>query len=405
MALGSRTIILSAVVIAALGGLGYIVFKPQPVSVDLHELTRSPMRQTVDADGKTRIRDVFEVSAPVSGMAQRSPVEVGDSVSEGVTVVAVVEPLDPGFLDARSRRQAEAAVEEAKASLQVAESNVRQAREELTYAKSRYERTKSLVEAGVSSLTQLEDLTQQQTLREAALEAAFLTRDMAQSALTRAEAALIEPGLDRNGGDGTDCCVPIMAPSDGVVLEVVNMSERPVQAGTRLLSIGQPGNLEIVSDILSSDAVSVRKGASVLIERWGGDDLLEGVVSEIEPSARTKVSALGIEEQRVDVMIDIVDEDAAEKGLGDGYAVFVRIVTWEGDDVLQAPLSALFRSDGGWAVFLVKDGAARQVEVSVGRRSGLVAEILSGVEEGAVVITHPSDKVSDGVSVIDRAAL
>lgn len=405
MALGSRTIILSAVVIAVLGGLGYIVFKPQPVSVDLHELTRAPMRQTVDADGKTRIRDVFEVSAPVSGVAQRSPVEVGDVVSEGTTVVAVVEPLDPGFLDARSRRQAEAAIEEAEASLLVAESNVRQAREELAYAQSRYERTRALVEAGVSSLTQLEELTQQKTLREAALESAVLTRDVAQSALARAEAALIEPGLEKNGGDGADCCVPIMAPSDGVVLEVVNMSERPVQAGTRLLSIGQPGNLEIVADILSSDAVSVREGAKVLIERWGGDDVLEGVVSEIEPSAHTKVSALGIEEQRVDVTIDLMDEDAAAKGLGDGYAVFVRIVTWEGEDILQAPLSALFRSDGGWAVFAVEDATARQVEVSVGRRSGLVAEILSGIKEGAAVITHPSDKVSDGVSVIDRATL
>lgn len=404
MAIKTRTVLLSVVALAVAGGLGYFAFRPQPVAVDIVDAGRGEMMITIDADGETRIRDVYEVAAPVSGTAQRSPVAVGDTVSKDETVVAVVQPLEPGFLDARSRVQAEAAVREAEASVQVAESKVHQAEEELNYAESRYDRVQKLVERGVSSITQLEDASQQKTLRETALESAKLGKSAADSALARAKAALIEPGGDGSSAQST-CCVPITAPIDGVVLSIANVSERPVTAGAPLLSIGHPENLEIVADILSSDAVRIHKGDRALVERWGGDETLEATVREIDPSAHTKVSALGIEEQRVDVTLEFADGEAADKGLGDGYSVFVKVIVWEGKDVLQVPLSALFRDDGGWALFTVADGVARLAPVEVGRRSGLMAEVLSGIDAGTKVITHPSDQVADGVEVIDRKAL
>jgi HlyD family secretion protein len=400
-----RTIIGILVGLAAAIGLFYMAFRPDPVPVDLIAAARDDMRITVDADGKTRIKDIYEVSAPISGTTQRSPVAVGESVKAGETVVAVVRPSETGFLDTRTRVQAEAAVREAEAALQAAETSVRQAEEELNYAISQYSRIQTLVDRGVASLTQLEDAAQAKTVREAALDSARAGKAAAESALARAKAALIEPGPPANGEMDENCCVSIMAPSDGVVLDIVNVSERPVQAGTPLLSIGQPDNLEIVADILSSEAVRIEKGSPVLVERWGGEEILNAAVSEIEPAAHTKVSALGIEEQRVDVTIDFENGDVTGKGLGNGYAVFVRIVVWEGKDILQVPISALFRNDGGWALFAWEDGVARQIPVEVGRRSGLMAEILSGVEEGTRVITHPSDRVADGVEVVDRSTL
>ncbi|MCI5075610.1 HlyD family efflux transporter periplasmic adaptor subunit [Oricola sp.] len=400
-----RTIIGILVGAVALAGLFYVAFRPDPVPVDLVAAGRADMRVTVDADGKTRIKDIYEVSAPIAGTAQRSPVAVGDMVVENETVVAVVQPSDTGFLDTRTRVQAEAAVREANAAVQVAETSVRQAEEELNYAISQYSRIQTLVDRGVASLTQLEDAAQTKTVREAALDSAKASREAAASALARAEAALIEPGLTENGESSETCCVSILAPADGAVLDIVNVSERPVQAGAQLLSIGQPDNLEIVSDILSSEAVRIEEGAPVLVERWGGDETLHATVREIDPAAETKVSALGIEEQRVDVTMDFEEGDVTGKGLGDGYAVFVRIIVWEGENVLQVPVSALFRDDGGWALFAVNDGTAQQTAVEVGRRSGLMAEILSGIEEGARVITHPSDRVEDGVAVVDRSTL
>lgn len=400
-----RTIIGILVGLAAVAGLVYVGFRTEPVPVDLYAASRGDMRITVDADGKTRIRDIYEVSAPISGTAQRSPVSIGDRVIKDETVVAVVRPSEIGFLDARTRVQAEAAVREAQAALQAAETSVRQAEAELNYAITQYSRVQTLVDRGVASLTQLEDAAQIKALREAALESAKAGHKAAESALARARAALIEPGPPEDGIVDETCCVNIRAPSDGVVLDIVNVSERPVQAGAPLLTIGQPDNLEIVADILSSEAVRIEEGSPVLVERWGGDETLNATVREIEPAAHTKVSALGIEEQRVDVTMDIDNADIVGKGLGDGFAVFVRIIVWEGESVLQVPVSSLFRSDGGWALFAVEDGVARQVEVEIGRRSGLMAEIVSGIEEGTQVITHPSDRVHDGVAIVDRSTL
>jgi len=401
----ARTIIVGGL---ALGGLGLLLawgFRADPVPVDLAQAARGPMQITINADGKAEIRDVYEVAAPISGQAQRSPVEVGDRVIAGKTVVAVVQPIAPALLDSRSRIQAEAAVAEAEAALQVAASRIRQAEEDLTYAKSQHQRIATLVDRGVASMTQLEDAAQVLAIREAALDAAVSSRNMAQGSLARARAALIEPNPE-GGLNGADtCCIELHAPIDGVVLDITNISERPVASGAPLLTIGQPDNLQIVADLLSSDAVRISPGSRAIVERWGGPQPLEAVLRKIEPSARTKVSALGIEEQRVDVVFDLTSPPEQRMGLGDGFSVFLRIVEWRTDDAIQIPLSAIFRDEDDWFVFTVTDGIARKTPVTVGRRNGSAAQVLSGISPGALVVTHPSDRVADGVEIVDRKTL
>lgn len=398
-----KTLVIGGLAVAGLGALAVWGFRPDPVPVDLAEITRGPMTLTVNADGKTRIRNVFEVAAPIAGNAQRSPVEVGDRVIAGKTVVAVVQPVAPTLLDARSRSQAVAAVSEAEAALQVAQSRVRQAEEELAYAASQLSRVSTLVQRGVASVTQLEDATQLRDIKAATLEAAQSSRSMAEGALARARAVLIEP--DPEGTANGDCCVELHAPTDGVVLSVAGISERPVAAGAPLLTIGRPDDLEIVADLLSADAVRVAPGSRAIVERWGGPQPLEAILRHIEPSARTKVSALGIEEQRVDVVFDLLSPPAERPGLGDGFAVFLRVVEWRADNELQVPLSALFRDGGDWFVFRVQDGIATRVAVTPGRRNGSVAQVLDGLAAGDRVVTHPSDRVQDGVQIVDRATL
>jgi len=398
-----KTIVMGGLALAGLGALVAWGFRPDPVPVDVAKITRGEMTLTVNADGKTRIRDIFEVSAPITGRAQRSPVEVGDRVIKGKTVVAVVQPAASGLLDARSRSQAEAAVAEAEAALRVAASQVRQAAEDLTHANSQYDRVSTLVQRGVSTLSQLEDATQLRAIKEAALDAARSTQAMADGALARARAVLIEPDAEFSGNG--DCCIELHAPSDGVVLSVTSLSERSVTMGTPLLTIGRPDDLEIVADLLSADAVRVAPGSRAIVERWGGDKPLEAILRRINPSARTKVSALGIEEQRVDVVFDLLTPPAQRPGLGDGFAVYLRVVEWRGDDVLQVPLSALFRRDGAWFVFRVTDGIATRAAVKLGHRNGRTAEVLEGLKPGDTVVTHPSDKVQDGTEITDRTTL
>ncbi|MDJ0627857.1 MAG: HlyD family efflux transporter periplasmic adaptor subunit [Rhodobacter sp.] len=401
----ARTLIVGGLAVVGLGALIAWGFRPDPVPVDLAEVTRGQMQITVDADGKTRIRDLFEVAAPIAGRALRSPVDVGDRVIAGKTVVAVVQPVPPPLLDARARVQAAAAVAEAEAALRVAKSQVRQAEEDLTHAASQYARIATLVDRGVSSVTQLEDATQLRAIKEAALDAARSSQSMAEGALARARAVLIEPDPeDPLAGDA--CCIELHAPTDGVVLEIASISERPVAMGTPLVTIGRPENLEIVADLLSSDAVRVAAGSRAIVERWGGPQALEAILRKIEPSARTKISALGIEEQRVDVVFDLVSPPEDRPGLGDGFAVYLRVVEWQAADQLQIPLSALFRHGGDWFAFRVPgDGIAERVAVEIGRRNGRVAQVLSGLSAGDRVVTHPSERVQDGVRIVDRTTL
>lgn len=386
---------------AALAALAWVALRPQPVPVDLAAVLRGPMEVTTGVEGRTRIRELFEVAAPFTGRAERSPVRVGDPVVKDETVVAIVRPAAPPLLDARARLEALAAIREAEATVAAAESRVRQAEEELDFARTEYDRTRTLVERGVASTTQLENAWRLLRLREASLDAARSEAARAQSALARTRAALTDPETD--GAPCCEgCCLRLRAPADGVVLDVGQISARPVQMGERLVSVGRPDDLEIVADLLSSDAVRLPAGARARVTRWGGEPPLLARLRRVEPVARTKVSALGIEEQRVAAVFDLLTPPEARAALGHGYAVHLDIIEWQAEDVLQIPLGAVFREGGRWFAFTVEDGRARRVGVDLGRRNDRSAELLSGLDAGESVIVHPSDRISDGVRVAPR---
>ncbi len=382
--------------------LGFVALRTDPVPVDLFTVTAAPMRITIDADGQTRIREIFEVAAPIAGTARRAPVAVGDRVQAGQSIVARVEPAAPALLDWRSRTEAEAAVAEAMAAYDLAHAELSRAEEDTRFATLQRDRTRALLERGVAALTQMETVSQQLALAEAALQAAQARSAMAQGHLDRARAALLAPTASHAP---ESCCVELTAPSDGVVLSIATISEHPVPLGAPLVSIGDPSDLEIVADLLSADAVGLRPGTAALVERWGGPDPLMAVLDRIEPLAETRVSALGISEQRVDGIFQITTLPAARAGLGHGFAVFLRIIAWESDSALQVPLGALFRREEGWAVFVIEDGRARERAIAIGQRGARMAQVLAGLNEGEIIITHPGAAVRDGVAVVDRRNL
>jgi HlyD family secretion protein len=393
-----RNLVLSTIGVAVAGSLAFVTLRPEPVPVDLHTVSRADFEITVDVDGRTRVADLYEVAAPIAGIAQRAPVEVGERVIAGETVVARVEPSSSGLLDARSRLQAQAVAGEAEAALNVAETERTKAQEDYALAASQYDRIAQLVERRVASIAQLEEVHQRRAAAEAAVQAAEARIGQAKSGLDRALAALVDVTSE---GPLEDCCVPILAPANGVVLEIDQVSARPVAVGTRLLSIGDPSRLEIVADVLSSDAVRLPAGATAYVERWGGDTLLARL-ERIEPAARTKVSALGIEEQRVDAVFEIVSPEEERGSLGHGFAVYLRVVEFREEGALIVPLSSAFRTDDGWAVFRTEGDVVRRAPVELGRRNGRDAVVVSGLEEGDVVVEHPSTDLGDGSRFVER---
>lgn len=398
----TRVAVIAAVAIAAAGALAWALW-PEPTPVDIAEVRRGPMEVTVSANGVTRIRDTYLVTAPIAGTASRSPVEVGDEVDAGTTVVATIEPAAPALLDARARAQAEAAVAEAEAALRQAEANVARAEADLDFARSNHERVRRLSEQGTVPFRMLDDATLQLRTVETALSAAQSEVDRQQAALRRARAQLVGPDGDASAGPGA-CCVAIHAPASGTVLSIENMSARLVQAGETLLAIGRAEDLEIEVELLSSDAVRIAPGARAHIARWGGPDELAARVRRIEPSAHTRVSALGIEEQRVRVRLDLLTPPEERAGLGDKYRVFVRVVEWANDDVLQVPVGALFRNGEDWAVYRVSADRAELAVVRLGRRTALAAQVLDGLEAGDRIVLYPGDRVEPGAAIVEREA-
>lgn len=403
MSISIKKVALWSVGIIAVGAGLYYTLQEQPIPIDIAEITSGPMEVTIDADGVSRIRNVFEVSSPVSGTALRSPIEVGDFVLAGETVVAIIEPNQPGFLDARSRLQAEAAVKEAQAALRLSELNIAAAEASYEYAQDQYDRAKSLSDSGslpTNSLKEIELLLEQ---ARSALVSALSERTLRLSSLERTEAMLVAPEV----ADGAEasCCVEILAPIDGSVLMVASSSERPVMAGAPLVNIGLLDDLELVVDLLSTDVVNLTVGAPAYVERWGGEGVLAAEIARIDPSAFTKISALGIAEQRVRVVLDIISPDEDYAAMGDGFRVFVRVVEWHSDDTLQVPISALFREGDDWMVFKIVDNIATSVPVQIGQRNASVAEVIGGLTTGDMVITHPSDRISEGVPTVNREDL
>jgi HlyD family secretion protein len=376
-------------------------FIPKPIPVDILTLEPGEMTVTVDEEGETRVRDVFILSAPISGRALRIDAEVGDEVFAQQTKVAEIEPTDATLLDPRSEAQARADIRAAEANLVLAEASVKEAQVELNFAQSELKRARKLRADAVMSERELEDADRTFRTRQAALETVIATRQARQAELERARAQLISPTEARVRGD--ECpCVPIVAPVDGRILKILHKSEGVVAAGEPLVEIGDPANLEIVADLLSSDAVKVEQGQRVIIDNWGGANPLEAVVRRVEPFGFTKVSALGIEEQRVNVIIDFTSPKEAWSRIAHGYQVDARIVLWRGSEVLKLPLTALFRESDEWAVFVEHKGKASKRQVTLGRRTGLEAEVLSGLSAGERVVVHPGDKIAEGVDIEAR---
>jgi HlyD family secretion protein len=386
---------LMAIAAALLAALAW-GFWPRPVLVEVATVSRGPLQVTIEEEGRTRVKDRFVISAPVAGYLRRIELDVGDALTEGQTV-AVLEPLRPEVLDPRSRARAEAQIAAAQASLEGAVTKAVAARAAAKFARDEYARKQKLRASETISQTLLEEAETQARQTTAEEQSAQFNVEVARFDLEAARTALQYSLADDTAT--RPVTVELHAPTASRVLRVNHESEGVVSAGEDLIEIGDPAQLEIAVDVLSQDAVQIRPQARVLFYRWGGDAPLEGVVRTVEPAGFTKISALGVEEQRVWVIADLVSPRTEWQFLGDGYRVEANFILWENPDVLQAPASALFHYDGGWAVFVVEGGRARRRRVEVGHRNGLVAEILSGLRAGDRVITHPDDRIEAGVRV------
>ena len=378
-----------------------LAFRTRPVPVDLATVQQGSLSVTVDEEGEARVHDVYTLSAPVSGFMRRIDLHPGDPVTAMATVVAEIEPVDPAFLDVRGEAQARAELKAAEAAEALARAAVDRAQAELEFADREHERANELIGEGTISRRELDTAERNYRTARAALATAMAALDVRVFELERARAALVSPA-ESQATRGQCACVTVRSPVDGRVLQVLQQSEGVVTVGTPLVEVGDPNELEIVVELLSPDAVQVEPGQRVLIERWGGEQTLEGRVRVVEPFAYTKVSALGIEEQRVNVIVDLVSPPAERPGLAHGYQVDARIVLWSEDEVLTVPLLALFRDGDQWSVFIEENGRAALRHVDLGRRNQLEAQVLDGLIAGDRVVMYPSDQVEDGVAIEER---
>ncbi len=402
MIVSGRMIVSALAGIGVIGGLVWMLW-PDPQAVDLAPAWRGQMQISLTGEGIARVREPYMIAAPIAGTTTRSPVQVGDRVEQGATVVAVIQPADPALMDVRTRAQAQAAVTEAEAALSLADTRIASADSALAHAESQYERGQALAASGTISQRMLEDLQQAVTTARQNVEGAQAERNLARAALLRAQAQLLGPETQfLPNGDANECCVQIRAPLTGTVLSVTDRNARPVSAGTPLLSIGDVTDLEIEIDLLSTDAPRVAQGATALVERWGGAAALDARVRRVEPAAFTRVSALGIEEQRVRVHLDLLSPPEDRPGLGDQFRVLARIILSDREDVLQIPQSALFRHEGGWAVFRAENGRAVLSLVEIGQQARETTEILSGLSTGDHVVLFPPSNLSDGARIAGR---
>jgi HlyD family secretion protein len=438
--LGSKAFVflIAAIIV---GGLGY-AFLPQPVEVDLVEVGRGTVRVTVDQEGKTRIHDKYVVSAPLNGRILRITMRPGDEVEAGKTLLTTIEPRDPELLDARSIAQAEARVKASEATLRQVLPLLESARAGQSFAEAEVTRMRKAYEGKGVSQSEVESAEMLNRQRSEDLRSAKVSEEIAKFELEQAKAALLrsrprpediadkeranttgnppkrDPNLELSGNgnahesngssestakNGADWNFPIYSPIDGRVLRVFQESAAVVTPGAPLVEVGDPqSDLEVEIDVLSRDAVKVHPGDAVLLEHWGGAAPLRGRVRVVEPSGFTKISTLGVEEQRVWVIVDFVDPWEKRRTLGDAFRVEARIIIDEASDVLKIPTSALFRVGPDPAVFQVKNHVAHQTIVKVGRQNGLEAEVLEGLKEGDVVVLHPSDQIQDGVKIRQR---
>jgi HlyD family secretion protein len=371
----------------------YWLLRPRPILVEVAPITEQPFTMIVEEDGRTRVRDRFVVSAPLAGRVPRSTLRAGDAV-KAEQILATITPNISPLLDPRMREELQERVGAAEAALEEAKTLHERAKVLLARARADLERTKQLRARDVAPPAQLErdTFTFQAAGRDVA--AAELRHHAAEHALDQARTA-----LKRSGENGKTERFPVSSPINGRVLKVVQESESVVSLGAPLLELGDPANLEVIVDLLTTDAALVREGAKVSLERWGGVMPLDGRVHRVEPSGFTKISALGVEEQRVWVVIDIVSPREAWATLGDGYRVDVKINVDEMETATVVPIGALFRRGDAWQAFVVDRGWARLRTVKILRRSGRLAAVAEGLRPGETVIVYPSQALKDGSAI------
>jgi HlyD family secretion protein len=400
-AAAKRRILAWTPAVAILAAVLIWLFRPQAVAVDLVTVERGPLQVMVSDEGEARVRDVFVVSAPVAGLMRRIELEAGDDVIASETVIARMEPSVPMFLDERAAAEASAGMEAAAAARKFAEAQRRRAQAEQEFAESELSRLRALAGRQSISKNELDAAERRAKTAIAAVAEAEAAVKMRASEYDQARARLMNPAQAKRAAKDCDCVI-VRSPVSGTVLRRLQESEAIVAAGTPLLEIGDPNDIEIRVDLLSEEAVQVTPGQRVMIDGWGGEGALKGVVRRIEPYGYTKVSALGIEEQRVDVVIALVEPRERWRRLGHGYRVEPRIVIWESPSVLRVPLAALFRQGDAWGVFVQGKGRATLRKVTIGHQNGAEAQILSGLEGGERIVVHPNDRIHDGTRIRER---
>ncbi len=382
---------------AMVAGFAYAL-REKPQMVDIGVVARGPMRVTVSQEGVTRVRQVYAVSSPIAGHLARTVLDEGDAVRAGITVVAAIHPLDPPLIDSRSQAELIAARDASRAAVSMAEIDLKRLQSDLQFSRDNLRRAQALAKTNFLAQSTLQKASTDVEVLEAQIGSAGAAIELRKAELASAEARLIPPS-DPNRKPEASCCVYLTAPVDGVILSVFARSEQPVAIGTKIAEIGDPADLEVTVDLLSSDAVRIAPGSKAEIFDWGGDKALSATVRRIDPAGFTKVSALGIEEQRVNLVLDLEERDPR---LGHGFRVYARLTLWQSGETLQVPISALFRDGRQWSLFAIRDGRAKQVPVEIDHMNDETAELISGLAEGDQVILHPSDVISDGTLVEQR---
>ena len=383
--------VVAGLIVALVAGLW-----PKPLSVEIAGVNRGPLTVSVLEEGKTRIRHRYVISPPIAGFLTRIDLRPGAHIERGKTVLATIEPEMSGFLDARTLAETDARLKSAHATQQQRQAQVDEAVAALDLATKDLGRMDSLHRTGAVAPQDWDAAQNRVQMRERELHAAQFGLQVADFDVDQAKAALTQAKSPK--ADNSQPLV-LVAPVDGYVLNVYEENARVVTAGQQLMEVGDPQDLEAEIELLTSDAVAVRPGAPAFIEHWGGSKPLRAQVSLVEPGAYTKVSALGVEEQRVKVRVEFLESPPAGLELGDRYRVEARIVVWQNDNVLQIPTAALFRRGNDWMTFVVQGGKARLQKVDIGHNSGTAAEVLAGLSAGDKVIVHPSDAVRDGSPV------
>jgi len=396
-----RRIVFWTLGVLAIGILSILAFRPRPIAVDVAAVARGTLQVTVDREGKTRVHDRYLVSAPVAGRVERIELQPGDPVVAGRTVIATFVPGAPPLLDARARAEAEAQVGAAESTVAQAKAALGQAQVQRDISVKQRDRLEALFREQVTPQADVDTAEADARAKAELARAATAAVNAAEHQLDVARAALVQA----SGGDAsTPLALVIRAPVDGVVLQRFHESTSVVPTGAPLVEIADPADLEIVADYLSTDAVQIHAGMPATIDRWGGSQPLRARVRRVEPFGFLKVSALGVEEQRVNVILDLDDPPAVWRSLGDGYRVEVRVIVWEQPKVLKVPTGALFRHGQDWAVFVEEGGRARLRTATIGQRTGTEAQVTGGLAEGDRVIVHPPDAVADGVRVAPRTS-